>query len=48
MDISVQYEFRGGLHKADVYFSFERQPCYLFITLKSEDLILEFGEDLPI
>ena len=33
---------------AETYFSYEEEPCYIFVTLFDVALIQEFGEDITI
>jgi hypothetical protein len=40
--------FRNRLCKASCFFSFESDPCFLFITLYDKDLISYFGEEISI
>lgn len=48
MDLQLTYTFRNQTYSAQVYFSFEKDPCYLFVILLDEELIREFTEDVSI
>ena len=48
MDTLVQFCFRGQHYRAEAFFSFEKEPCYIFLLLRDEELIREFGDDITI
>jgi hypothetical protein len=48
MDSLVPFYFRSQLCSVEAYFSFDKEPCYIFLSLRDRDLIQEFGEDITI
>ena len=48
MGSKYTFRFRNKDYIADTYFSYEDEPCYIFVTLSDVSLAREFGEDITI
>ena len=48
MGSKYTFRFRNKDYIAETYFSYDEEPCYIFVTLSDASLIQEFGEDLTI
>lgn len=48
MDAPFTFNFNGRVYRAAAYFSFEAEPCYLFVQLLDSELQVQFGEEVTI
>jgi hypothetical protein len=48
MDTSLQFLFRNKNYAAHCFFSFEKVPYLIFLTLQGKELIKYFGEEVTI
>lgn len=48
MGSKYTFRFRNKDYTAETYFSYDEEPCYIFVTLSDASLIWEFGEDITI
>lgn len=48
MDCFFRYTYRGSIRSARAFFSFEEEPCFIFLWLYDSDLVDEFGDEISI
>lgn len=48
MSLQISFPFRQKSYEAKIWFAFNDEPCFLFITLFEEELIKEFGGEVSI
>jgi len=48
MEIRVEFRFRDNVHWCCAIIDSSEYPCYLFIMLKTPELIIEFGNEITI
>lgn len=48
MDLEIQLPFRNKLYRCTVYIDISEDPCFVFIVLIDDELVIEFGEDVTL
>ena len=48
MGLLVPFVFRNKASVCTIYIDSAKSPCYLFIDLKDQELIQEFGEEITV
>ena len=48
MDVHLQFVFRNKEREASVIIDYKEDPCIIFVFLKDEDLLKEFGDEVAI
>jgi hypothetical protein len=48
MTSGLSFTFRSSAYEGEFFINNSRFPCFIFVLLKDEDLIKEFGTDITI
>ena len=48
MDLTIPFHYKNKVYQASVFFSFDEEPCFIFVTLDNKELVKEFGEEITI
>lgn len=48
MDAIIEFLFRGKLYKGEIFVEDTEFPCFVFVILRDEELVEEFGDEITL